>query len=466
MKKSAFLAAALVLCASQAMAYQNPYAGYSVNDKKPFYKLESSRMYAYSGFSAEAFAKLKQNDVGSVHIINYYTPEEVSKLLEVDFNSAYFASEYEKLGLLERSQLDLQTIPTPLLDFDRYDANPELCDVLPQEHLLKEKLDGIEPKVRIDKLGGNKVITVSYIYQQADKLINLNLSQLSVNDRLYMLSTITADNTLPANKAQQEYVHEDARILPVDAQAVTVEQRNALWQTHAKFVKSFKALEPSAEPAKLAYTDVINKKLVALPNDWLYTQVHFKEKEAEGCFTVSASEKNILKIAQDIDYAGIFKLMQSKDAQERNADGSVSTKLTPQLQEKGFLEAVKVLDGLDAMLMTCSFATKDRDFQSMFDQALANKDTADFMVVGALESLKQGQGNIFKLYDYQYASDFTPKKSLMNIEASINLLENYDFNNSLSFRMTKNNGSALLYTHKPEFAQDELLQQSVREWNF
>ena len=71
MKKSALLAAALVISASTAWAYDNPTAGFSVKDKQPFYKMESAKLYAFSSFGADELAKLEKKDRGSIHIVNY-----------------------------------------------------------------------------------------------------------------------------------------------------------------------------------------------------------------------------------------------------------------------------------------------------------------------------------------------------------------------------------------------------------
>ena len=44
MNKSAILAAMLILASSSASAYENSYAGYSVKDGQPFYKLEAKKV--------------------------------------------------------------------------------------------------------------------------------------------------------------------------------------------------------------------------------------------------------------------------------------------------------------------------------------------------------------------------------------------------------------------------------------
>ena len=71
MKKSALLAACLVLCTANAWAYENSAAGFSVKDGQPFYKMESTKLYAFSSFSTDEFNKLSDKRECSVHIVNY-----------------------------------------------------------------------------------------------------------------------------------------------------------------------------------------------------------------------------------------------------------------------------------------------------------------------------------------------------------------------------------------------------------
>ena len=59
MKKITVLAAVLVLCAAHASAYENSYAGYSVKDGQPYYKLEAKKVYAYTNISSK---KVYQNE--------------------------------------------------------------------------------------------------------------------------------------------------------------------------------------------------------------------------------------------------------------------------------------------------------------------------------------------------------------------------------------------------------------------
>ncbi|WP_440443767.1 hypothetical protein, partial [Phascolarctobacterium succinatutens] len=78
MKKITALATVLVLCAAHASAYENSYAGYSVKDGQPYYKLEAKKVYAYTNISSK---KVYQNEEDlkntAVNIVNYYTAEDM-----------------------------------------------------------------------------------------------------------------------------------------------------------------------------------------------------------------------------------------------------------------------------------------------------------------------------------------------------------------------------------------------------
>jgi hypothetical protein len=146
MKKCAALAAVLVLCAGTAYAYENSYAGYSVKDGKPFYKLESKKTYAYTEMSSREVANEDAVQKTAANIVNYCTAEDMTQILGTDFSTAYFDAEWDKLAILERSELSLKTVPTPLLDLDKYAAYDHNGNVTIVSQVLKEKLAQLTPK--------------------------------------------------------------------------------------------------------------------------------------------------------------------------------------------------------------------------------------------------------------------------------------------------------------------------------
>lgn len=70
------------MCAAHASAYENSYAGYSVKDGQPYYKLEAKKVYAYTNISSK---KVYQNEEDlkntAVNIVNYYTAEDMEQIL-------------------------------------------------------------------------------------------------------------------------------------------------------------------------------------------------------------------------------------------------------------------------------------------------------------------------------------------------------------------------------------------------
>ena len=217
MKKITALAAALVLCAAHASAYENSYAGYSVKDGQPYYKLEAKKVYAYTNISSK---KVYQNEEDlkntAVNIVNYYTAEDMEQILGEKFSTAYFDAEYEKLALLERSQLNPKTVPAPLLELDKYAEHDSNGNLTIQSKVLKEKLEKLTPLIKTGKIAGKKAITISYLYKQSDVLVKIDTSLVSANDRLYLLSTVNTDQDLYAPKKDEKSADADADIDETD----------------------------------------------------------------------------------------------------------------------------------------------------------------------------------------------------------------------------------------------------------
>ncbi|WP_304091409.1 hypothetical protein, partial [Phascolarctobacterium succinatutens] len=218
MKKSAILAAVLVLAASNAYAYENSYAGYSVKDGDPYVRMETNKLYAFTKAQASDVAKMmkdaaKQTKKHSsnmsvmdkyqgVNVVNYYTAAEMKEIIGTDFSTAYFDAEYEKLALLERSQLNLNTVPTPLLEMDKYNLLENEGNIIVHQ-LLKEKFAKLTPTIKLETIGGKKAITLKYMYKHMNRLMNVDVTLISANDRLYILTNINQDSSLYAKKAEK-----------------------------------------------------------------------------------------------------------------------------------------------------------------------------------------------------------------------------------------------------------------------
>ena len=472
MKKSALLASVLVLYAANAWAYENPAAGFSVRDKDPFYKMESSKLYAFSSFSTSEFAKLENKDLGSIHVINYYTGADMGKILGVNYNDAYFAAEYEKLALLERSKLDLRTVPSPLLDLKKYALLAGKGSILLQDDFLKQQLAKIEPTVRIDKIGQYKLITQSYLYKQDTTLNELDISLLAANNSLYLLTSITTDSKYYAQKAEaageskniaankanlsSKALSKDLQIEKVQLKTLPLSLRKSLWQEHVKLVKGFKTFQPKQSKQELQFVDSYKGKTVVLPQDWVYGQLQIKDKQGQGCLTMAAPVQNLRNIFAEMDYFGLYQSLEGSKLPVFN------TELPPTANP----EARKILKNLNAFLLTLSYQTKDKDFQAMTEAALASKLGADALLSDSLNFLKNHSGETFALEKYTYKLDFTPNKVLATIQGRTKLLQEFQYDNFMQIALLKNSGSVLLYAHKPEENTSTELEQSLREWDF
>ena len=474
MKKSALLASVLVLYAANAWAYENPAAGFSVRDKDPFYKMESSKLYAFSSFSTSEFAKLENKDMGSIHVINYYTGADMGKILGVNYNDAYFAAEYEKLALLERSKLDLRTVPSPLLDLKKYALLDDKGSILLQDDFLKQQLAKIEPTVRIDKIGQYKVITQSYLYKQDNTLNELDISLVAAHNSLYLLTSITTDSKYYAQKAEavaeksknstanednlsSKALSKDLQIEKVQLKTLPLSLRKSLWQEHVKLVKGFKTFQPKQSKQELQFVDSYKGKTVVLPQDWVYGQLQIKDKQGQGCLTMAAPVQNLRRIFAEMDYLGLYQSLEGSSKLP-----VFNTEVPPATKP----EARKVLKNLNAFLLTLSYQTKDKDFQAMTEAALASKLGADALLSDSLNFLKNHSGETFALEKYTYKLDFTPNKVLATIQGRTKLLQEFQYDNFMQIALLKNSGSVLLYAHKPEENTSTELEQSLREWDF
>ncbi|MGM9570152.1 MAG: hypothetical protein ACI3XC_08750 [Phascolarctobacterium sp.] len=485
MKKTALMAAALLCCTATAWAYENPTAGFSVQDKNPFYKMESSKLYAFSGFGTNEFAKLAKQNGGSVHIVNHYNAAEMSQILGQNFTTANFAAEYEKLALLKRSKIDLRTVPTPMLDMKKYQSVKAEGALLLQQELFAQRFGKLEPQLRIDKQGHKQFITQSYFYKQDKNLIAVDTSFLSANDHLYLLTTVTTDNEYYAAKSEQAdekktvtskekvVANEKAKLAPVQAKDLPAEVKQKLWQKHLKFVKGFKTFLPAQGAQKLQLKDTANGKALELPSDWVYGQVQFKEKAAKGCLTMAAPVENLERIFSDIDYLGLYDALDVAEQQINDTAKAEAQKtelelpqLDPKAQAKAEQEGRKVLKHFDAVLLSLSYTTRDKDFQDLFTSALGSAPLADVFIKETLQSLKRNSTADFALDSYNCKLYFTTSTINAQINAKVTLLQNLSYESLLKLALNKTSGSALLYAHKPSFVTTENFNKSLAEWQF
>lgn len=492
MKKITALVAALVLCAAHASAYENSYAGYSVKDGQPYYKLEAKKVYAYTNISSK---KVYQNEEDlkntAVNIVNYYTAEDMEQILGEKFSTAYFDAEYEKLALLERSQLNPKTVPAPLLELDKYAEHDSNGNLTIQSKVLKEKLEKLTPLIKTGKIAGKKAITISYLYKQGDVLVKIDTSLVSANDRLYLLSTVNTDQDLYAPKKDEKDAdadadidetdtdeeNEEAKTEPKNAASVKEEMEKALEvenvfvrdvpaetmqrfdKAHTDLLKGFKAFTPTSTPKAISFTDTAVGKSVQMPDDWFYGQLNVRYKD-KGTFylTMASSMKQMQEIAAHTDYDNIYSVFAIPASD-------------PEYQQK-FMELYtssmrNVLEHWNHLLVTVSVDNiNDADAKELLATPVANKLAVESFINDGLQRLKGFGNDYFALKDYKTNYDFTKEKALIGINADTQLLKDFAYNNKILLSCNQKAATAMLFIKKTDVETEKALEQQVNEWHF
>lgn len=500
MKKITALAAVLVLCAAHASAYENSYAGYSVKDGQPYYKLEAKKVYAYTNISSK---KVYQNEEDlkntAVNIVNYYTAEDMEQILGEKFSTAYFDAEYEKLALLERSQLNPKTVPAPLLELDKYAEHDSNGNVTIQSKVLKEKLDQLTPVIKVGKIAGKKAITISYIYKQSDVLFKIDTSMVSANDRLYLLSTVNSDQDVYAPKKDEKAADADtdvdiddiedidtdeagsedkaAKTKPQDAASIKEAVEKALQvenvtlrdipaetmqrfdKAHTDLLKGFKAFAPTSTPKAIGFTDAVAGKSVQLPDDWFYGQLNLRYKD-KGTFylTMASSMKQMQEVAANTDYDNVYSVLAIPQA-----DPEYQKKVTD-LYTSGMRN---ILEHWNHLLVTVSVDNiNDADAKELLATPVANKLAVESLINDGLQRLKGFSNEYFALKDYKTNFDFTQEKALIGINADTDLLKDFAYNNKILLSCNQKAATAMLFIKKTDVETEKALEQQLNEWHF
>lgn len=494
MKKITALAAALVLCAAHASAYENSYAGYSVKDGQPYYKLEAKKVYAYTNISSK---KAYQNEEDlkntAVNIVNYYTAEDMEQILGEKFSTAYFDAEYEKLALLERSQLNPKTVPAPLLELEKYAEHDSNGNVTIQSKVLKEKLDQLTPVIKVGKIAGKKAITISYIYKQSDVLFKIDTSMVSANDRLYLLSTVNSDQDVYAPKKDEKAADADtdvdidtdeagsedkaAKTKPQDAASIKEAVEKAMQvenvalrdipaetmqrfdKAHTDLLKGFKAFAPTSTSKAISFTDAAAGKSVQLPDDWFYGQLNLKYKD-KGTFylTLASSMKEMQEVAANTDYDSVYSVLAIPQA-----DPEYQKKVT-ELYSSG---ARNVLQHWNHLLITASVDNiTDAEIKELLSTPVANRLAVESFISEGLQRMKGFSNEYFALKDYKTNFDFTQEKALIGINADTELLKDFAYNNKILLSCNQKAATAMFFIKKTDVETEKSLEQQVNEWHF
>lgn len=495
MKKCAALAAVLVLCAGTAYAYENSYAGYSVKDGKPFYKLESKKTYAYTEMSSREVAKEDSAVKNSAaNVVNYYTAEDMTQILGTDFSTAYFNAEWDKLAVLQRSELSLKTVPTPLLDLDKYAAYDHNGNVTIVSQILKEKLAELTPVVKLQKIGKQKAMTISYLYKQGGEvLINIDTTLLSANDRLYMLTTVNRDHELYAPKEDEkaddaaveadetdddifadtdvetakkntatsikEAMEKAMQIENVPASSVPQETLQRFVKSHSRLLKGFKPVTPVSTPKQLSFTDAVTGKTFALPEDWFYgqTSINF-ENTATMHIAVASSMTEMEQIAANLDFDNLYASFATSTDEPGQA---------MKLMDAYWEQMDKSLQYWNSLLITFSVDNiDDKDLKELLATPVSNRLAFESFVDDSLERLKGFNNENFALKNYSTNYDFTREKANIGINTDFMLLKHYNYNSQIKLGCQQNVAGALLFIQKDAKPIDEALKSKIDSWQF
>lgn len=496
MKKSAALAAALLVFASSAYAYENSYAGYSIKDGDPYVRAETNKVYAYSSAQSSDVAKmLKEAEKNTkkktadtsfldkyqgMNAVNYYTAAEMKEILGEDFSSSYFDAEYEKLALLERSQLNLKTVPTPLLDMEKYNAFENNGNIVMQNQVWKDKIAAITPTIHLEKVAGRKAITLKYLFKQMNKLVNVDVTLMSVNDRLYMLTNANIDSSLYAPKAdkaseQKTDSKEKATLIKdnltnienVKEASVPAANMKKFTKQHTKLMKSISFFEPAQQAKPLTFTDSTMGKKITLPDDWYYTQLNYQiSAKTNAVITSAGSVPELCNAVNSMDIDSMFNTLADNIDKTDKEDAKVSKEAFEKIASTYKDEYAKALRYINSGFVTTSFKVEDNDLKQMLENPISNQIMANVMLRDGLKRLKSFSSENFALKDYSYKLDFTREKANVNISADFMALKEFNFNSKLFLGCKGDLASMMFFVKKAGFEPEAALVEQVDGWQF
>lgn len=513
MKKSAALALTLLLMTSSAYAYENSAAGYSVKTKNPMVTVESQKFYGFTDISSKV-ANVNEDEAVAMHIVNYFNADEMEKVVGEKFSTKYFNKQYEKLALLQRSELNIKTLPIPLMDFDKYSATESSTNIVLENYYLKKMIGDVERHITIEKYGKNKGITSTAYMKQAYNLTIARTTAVSANDKLYLLTTTEnypgyylpeelKDNAQDASDVKNAINAEETADVTViggadeeteidissdlSKKAKTVGDLKKLFKienvkpaeidqkliknfekNHSKFVKSVKFNEPVGEPKKLSYYESAFKKDIVLPDDWFYAQTRLSDKDMDFNMTMSASMPMVQKLATSFDVMSLYNIFFGLDDKTPLdvARAEVGDKAADELVKN----AKKALASFDSMLMTGSIHSKDKEFKQEIANMYAEPEGAEFTAMMFLDdtfSRLHGFNNDYiALEDYNYDVKVGKDKAKLDMNVGIGLFKELHFENN--FRAASNLDSVTflwLLRNKNADVEREI-SKVVDQWQF
>lgn len=513
-KKTAALALTLLLMSSSAYAYENAAAGYSVKTKNPMVTVESQKFYGFTDVASNKIDNLDQ-DANAMHIVNYFNADEMEKIVGEKFSTEYFNKQYEKLALLQRSELNIKTLPIPLMDFDKYAVNENSTNIVLENYYLKKMIGDVERHISIDKFGKNKGISSTAYIKQAYGLTIARTTAVSANDKLYMLTTtenhpgyflpdeLKEDSQVEADSKIKEAIDKGEAIdteavgvddaseadypVEIDQQAKTVGDLKKLFKIenvnpaeldpklikdfdkkHNKFVKSVKFSVPSGAVKKLSYYEASFKKDIVLPDDWFYAQTRVADKDMDFNMTMSASVPMMQKLASNFDVMSLYSIFVELDDSVplESAKAEVGDKAADELIKN----AKAAFAGFDSMLMTGSITSMDKEFKQEIANMYSDPEGAEFSAMMFLDdtfSRLHGFSNEYiTLEDYNYDVKVSKDKAKLGMNVGVGLFKELHFENNFRIASSLDSATFLWLLKNKNADVEPEISSVVDQWQF
>ncbi len=398
MKLLALLAAVILLLPGPVSAYTDRYAGYSIK--------EDNSTVAITAENFRGFIDTENN----FYAVSSYDAKEVKELIGENFSTKTFDREYEKLALMERSEISLKTVPLPLFDLNFY------IDSL---NLIEKPF--YEPDMRIDKLGKFKAVTLSYP-SQSDSSIIMHASFVSANDKLYIIYSAGRND-------------------------IEEKQQENTWEKQKKFVNSLKILRSNPEAPSLTYHDQMRGKTLVFPDDWAYLEINFKGTDGNGTLILGTPLHTLTALTES--FGGNYVISSMSVVETVAETNKVLDKLEQKIiDDTDDIEAKKkIIENMDAMLVMSSFTTSlaenNGPFGDLFQDTATNKAYFEGLLNECFKRIENTNDNdYFSLKEYMYKIDISDKVASLNVESNIEFFESYDFTSVFKLNLdTKNKGN-------------------------
>ncbi|MCD7975204.1 MAG: hypothetical protein LUF25_05430 [Phascolarctobacterium sp.] len=415
MKLLVLLAAVILLLPGTVSAYTDRYAGYSIK--------EDNSTAAITAENFRGFIDTENN----FYAVSSYDAKEVKELIGKNFSTKTFDREYEKLTLMERSEISLKTVPLPLFDINLY------TDSL---NLIEKPFH--EPDMRIDKLGKFKAVTLSYPSQSTSSTI-IHTSFLSANDKLYIIySAGRNDNDI--EEKQQENT----------------------WERQKKFVNSLKIIRSNSKAPFLTYHDQMTKNTLIFPDDWAYLEINFNGTDGKGTLILSTPLHTLTALTESFDRSYVISSMSVAEtvAKTNKVLDKLEQKIIDDTDDDNIEAKRKIIENMDVMLVMSSFITSlaknNGPFGDLFHDTATNKASLEGLLNECFKRIENTDDDgYFSLKEYMYKIDISDKIASLDVVSDIEFFGNYDFTSVFKLNLdTKNKGNLFWLMRRVDDSKD------------